>query len=93
MEKPCLVVMAAGMGSRYGGLKPHEMEEMMAFIMELKKRMTIVVVEHVMKVINTISDRVIVLDHGTKIAEGVPREVMGQPQVIEAYLGRSAGHA
>lgn len=75
------------------GLKPHEMEEMMAFIMELKKRMTIVVVEHVMKVINTISDRVIVLDHGTKIAEGVPREVMGQPQVIEAYLGRSAGHA
>ena len=75
------------------GLKPHEMEEMMAFIMDLKKRMTIVVVEHVMKVINTISDRVIVLDHGTKIAEGVPREVMGQPQVIEAYLGRSAGHA
>lgn len=52
------------------GLKPHEMEEMMAFIMDLKKRMTIVVVEHVMKVINTISDRVIVLDHGTKIAEG-----------------------
>ena len=75
------------------GLKPHEMEEMMAFIMDLKKRMTIVVVEHVMKVINTISDRVIVLDHGTKIAEGVPQEVMNNPQVIEAYLGRSASHA
>lgn len=75
------------------GLKPHEMEEMMEFIMDLKKRMTIVVVEHVMKVINTISDRVIVLDHGTKIAEGVPQEVMNNPQVIEAYLGRSASHA
>ena len=75
------------------GLKPHEMEEMMAFIMDLKKRMTIVVVEHVMKVINTISDRVIVLDHGTKIAEGIPQEVMNNPQVIEAYLGRSASHA
>ena len=75
------------------GLKPHEMEEMMEFIMDLKKRMTIVVVEHVMKVINTISDRVIVLDHGTKIAEGVPQEVMNNPQVIEAYLGRSAKHA
>ena len=61
--------------------------------MDLKKRMTIVVVEHVMKVINTISDRVIVLDHGTKIAEGVPQEVMNNPQVIEAYLGRSASHA
>ena len=75
------------------GLKPHEMEEMMEFIMELKKRMTIVVVEHVMKVINTISDRIIVLDHGTKIAEGVPQEVMNNPQVIEAYLGRSAKNA
>ena len=72
------------------GLKPHEMEEMMAFVIELKKTKTIMVVEHIMKVVMGISDRVIVLDHGTKIAEGSPIEVTNNPQVIEAYLGRSA---
>ena len=72
------------------GLKPHEMEEMMAFVIELKKTKTIMVVEHIMKVVMGISDRVIVLDHGTKIAEGSPIEVTSNPQVIEAYLGRSA---
>ena len=72
------------------GLKPHEMEEMMAFVINLKKTKTIMVVEHIMKVVMGISDRVIVLDHGTKIAEGSPIEVTSNPQVIEAYLGRSA---
>jgi branched-chain amino acid transport system ATP-binding protein len=50
------------------GLKPHEMDEMMDLIRELKKTKTIVVVEHVMRVIMNISDRIIVLDHGQKIA-------------------------
>lgn len=70
------------------GLKPKEMDEMMDLIRELKKTKTIVIVEHVMRVIMNISDRIIVLDHGQKIAEGLPKEIAENEVVIKAYLGR-----
>jgi len=75
------------------GLKPKEMDEMMDLIRELKKRMTIIFVEHVMRVVMGISERVLVMDHGSKIAEGTPQEVTSNPEVISAYLGRGTGNA
>jgi branched-chain amino acid transport system ATP-binding protein len=70
------------------GLTPVELKPILAFVREVRRRgVTLVIVEHVMEAVMQLSDRVIVLNSGKKIVEGTPREVVSNPQVIQAYLG------
>jgi ABC-type branched-subunit amino acid transport system ATPase component len=70
-----------------GGLSSHEVRAMIKLLSELKARCTIFIIEHTMKVIRELADRVVVLIAGEKIADGPPRDILADKRVVENYLG------
>jgi branched-chain amino acid transport system ATP-binding protein len=75
------------------GMNPNESARLTEFMERLRdeKDLTILLIEHDMKVVMGVSEHITVLDHGEKIAEGLPQEIRENERVVEAYLGKSAG--
>jgi branched-chain amino acid transport system ATP-binding protein len=75
------------------GMNPQESQRLTDFMQQLReeRNLTILLIEHDMKVVMGVSERITVLDHGTKIAEGQPEEIRANDRVIEAYLGKREG--
>jgi branched-chain amino acid transport system ATP-binding protein len=76
------------------GLNPAEVDQAVALVGRLSSRgLTIVIVEHLMRAIMAVAKHIVVLDHGQKIAEGSPKEIVENPEVIRAYLGSGYAQA
>jgi branched-chain amino acid transport system ATP-binding protein len=78
----------------FGGLNHGEIDELMALIQQLHQTgLTILLIEHVMRALMALSERVLIMHHGEKLVEGTPEEIRRNREVIQVYLGRQAGAA
>lgn len=81
---PEIILLDEGMA----GLRPKETDEIIDLVRQVSQRgISLLLVEHVMKVIMALAERIVVIHHGKKLAEGTPKEITSNPEVIDAYLG------